>query len=114
VASYTPTEKNVERSSQISIQIDCYGPTSGDRATVISTLLRDEYACDQFAASGVDMQPLYASDAKQMPLIDGEQQYEERWTFEAVLQFNPVITTPQQSANALTIDLIEVDRTYPP
>lgn len=114
VASYTDTAKNVERASQITLQVDCYGPGSGDRATAISTLLRDAYACEQFAASGFDIQPLYAGDAKQLPLVDGEQQYEERWSFEAVMQFNPVITLPQDSATSLTPDVVSVERTYPP
>lgn len=114
VASYTGTQKSVERSSQITMQIDCYGAGSGDRATAISALLRDSYACEQFAASGFDIQPLYAGDAKQLPLVDGEQQYEERWSFEAVLQFNPVITMPQDSATSLTPVVVNVERTYPP
>jgi hypothetical protein len=114
VTSYTDTQKSVERSSQITLQVDCYGSGSGDRATAISTLLRDAYASEQFAASGYDIQPLYAGDAKQLPLVDGEQQYEERWTFEAVMQFNPVITLPQDFATSLTPDVVSVERTYPP
>jgi hypothetical protein len=114
VTTYAAASKNVKRASQFTIQIDCYGPGAGDRATAISTLLRDAYAVEQFALSGVDVVPLYAGDAHQLPLVDGEQQYSERWTFEAVLQFNPVMTTPQDSALALTIAVKDVDRTYPP
>ena len=114
VIAYAATTKSIKRASQFTIQIDCYGAGSGDRATALSTLLRDQYGIDQFAASGIDAQPLYASDANQMPLVDGEQQYEERWTFSAVLQFNPVMTTPQDTATALAVGIKEVERTYPP
>ena len=44
----------------------------------------------------------------------GKAQYEERWTFDVALQINPTITMPQQSANALQVGLLNVDRTYPP
>lgn len=114
VTAYASTTKSIVRPSQITIQIDCYGKGAGDRATAISTLLRDAYACESFSSSGFDIQPLYAGDAQQMPLVDGEQQYEERWTFGAVLQFNPVMTAPQDSAIALTVVPKNVDRTFPP
>lgn len=114
VTAYAASTKTVTRPSQFSVQVDCYGTGSGDRAVAIATLLRDAYACEQFAASGYDIQPLYAGDAKQLPLVDGEAQYEERWSFDAVLQFNPSMTTPQDSANTLTIGTIDVDRAYPP
>lgn len=114
VTAYAATTKGVERPSQLSIQIDCYGAGSADMATAISTLLRDPYACDQFSASGFDIAPLYAGDAHQMPLVDGEAQYEERWTFDAVLQFNPILTAPQDSAIALVANIYDVDRTFPP
>ncbi len=114
VTTYATTTKSVKRPSQISIQIDCYGAGSSDTATAISTLLRDPYACDQFATSGFDITPLYAGDAHQIPLVDGEAQYEERWTFDAVLQFNPVLTVSQDYATALAVNVINVDTTYPP
>jgi hypothetical protein len=110
VASYTDGAKNILRPAQVTIQIDCYGAGARDRASAIATLLRDEYACAQFAASGFDVQPLYAGDAQQMPLVDGEAQYEERWTFPAVLQCNAVVSVPQDSATALQVGLIEADR----
>lgn len=114
VSTLTGSTRSIMRPSQIGIQVDCYGGTAGDRATAISTLLRDQYAVDSFAASGFDMAPLYAGDSHQMPIVDGEQQYEERWTFEATLQFNPIMTPPQDSATALNVNLVNVDRAYPP
>ena len=111
--TYTATTKTVERRTQYTIQIDCYGTLASDRAQTIATLLRDSYAADQFAASGYDVTPLYAGDAQQMPLIDGEEQYEERWTFDAVLQVNPLITLPEETANTLTVGIIPADVVYP-
>jgi hypothetical protein len=99
---------------QRNVQIDCYGPSSCEWATIIATALRDPYGTATFAASGYDVTPLYSTEPTQLPLVDGEQQYEERWTFEAALQLNPILTLPQQSAVPPygPVDLINVDATY--
>lgn len=116
VETYTPgasTSQN-ERSTQVSVQVDCYGASAMDNANLLSVMMRSDYACSQFSASGVDMQPLYAGDAHQMPFVTGESQYMERWTFDAVLQANPVISVPQDFADSLEVGLISVDVKYPP
>lgn len=114
VDSFTATTQNVRRSTQLDYQVDCYGAGAADRAQTIVTLLRDGYACDQFAAANPAVQPLYAGDTRQIPLIDGEEQYVERWTFDAVLQVKPTVSVPIQSMTAAQVGLINVDRTYPP
>jgi len=106
--------QSILRPEQFAIQVDCYGAGSGDTARMIATLLRDTIATDFFATTGFDIEPLFAGDAKQIPLTDGEQQYEERWTFDAQLQINPVMTTAQQSATSLTIGLDPIDQTFAP
>ena len=88
--------------TQVDVQIDCYGSTSGDWAQILCNLLRSAYACDWFLANaGFDITPLYADDPHQIPLVDGEQQYEERWTFNCALQSNPTVTLPQQYAKVV-------------
>ena len=106
--------QNIKRSTQINIQLDCYDVSAAENATIISTLLRSEYACNSFAASGFDIQPLYAEDPKQMPIVNAESQWQERWTFAAVLQFNPVIAVPQDFATTLNANLVNVEATYKP
>lgn len=103
-----------ERDTQFSVQIDCYGSGALDRATALSTLLRSDYACQAFSASGFDMQPLYAGEPRQLQFVTGESQYMERWAFDAVMQMNPVVSVPQDFANALEVGLIDVDVKYPP
>lgn len=112
--TWTDTTKAVKRPAQMNIQVDCYGASSADRAQVISALFRDDCACQSFLASGFDIQPLYAGDAQQMPLVSGEDAYVERWTFELALQVNPVVTLTQQTANTLKAGVINVERTYLP
>ncbi len=100
--------------TKVTVQIDVYGPNSADYAQTISTAFRDEYGVDLFAASGFDVAPLYADDPRQLPLVDGEAQYEDRWMIEAVMQANVTVVVPQQFAGALSLDLVEVDAAYPP
>jgi hypothetical protein len=116
VQTYAPnaSASNNERSTQFSVQIDCYGDLAMDRANTLSMMIRSPYACEQFAASGIDMQPLYANDAHQLPFTTGEAQYMERWGFDAHLQMNPVVSVPQDFATTLVVGLIDVDVVFPP
>lgn len=93
--------KTSMQSTQVTVQLDVHGPASANNAQIISTLFRDEYASIQFSASGYDISPLYTSDPHQMLFMNGEQQMEERWILDVVLQVNPVIALPQQFAVAL-------------
>src|SRR6185437_8444727 len=54
-------------------------------------------------ASGVDMQPLYAEEPRNLTMINAENQYEPRWSFDFIAQFNPVVSTPLDFAVALTV-----------
>lgn len=106
-----PTDINIEEGVELRVQIDCYGPSSEDWATILSTTLRDEYGYDALAPSGVF--PLHADDASMVPLVDGEEQYEERWMLEAFVQYDPVTTPPQQYANVVKVKLTNVQEAYP-
>lgn len=108
----TPTtgSKTARQAVQVTVQIDCYGPDSGDWSTILSTMLRDEYACLAMAPS---VQPLHADDPKSMPLTNGEQQYEQRWTLTALFQVNPVVSTAMQFFTGAQVGLVDVDASYP-
>lgn len=97
--------------TEYDIQVDCYGENASDNATILKALWRDQFGVEQLVSIGA---PLYATEPIQMPLINGENNYEKRWTFTALLQFNPVITVPQQSATDLVVSSINVDTQYPP
>ena len=102
--------KAIEYQVQLMMQIDCYGPQSAEWSAAISALFRDEFACTSLAPV---CQPLHADDGQMMPLINGEEEYEERWMVGGILQWNPILTTPQEFADTLTVDLINVDERYP-
>lgn len=98
-------------SMRVDIQLDFYGPDSQAWATIVSTLWRDFVGCDGLAPT---CQPLYADDPRQLALVTGEEQYEQRWSLTATLQYNPVTVTVQDFADTLDVTLIDVDVVYPP
>lgn len=100
-----------EQGTLVHVQMDFYGPQSNEWAVAAEMLWRDEYACDILRP---ECQPLYTNDARMVPLVTGEEQYLERYTLTAMLQWNPVTVTPQQFADALDVTIIEVDSAYPP
>lgn len=104
-----PTSLSVEQGMELTLQIDCYGPQASDWADMITTLWRDPYGC---AALAPNCQPLYADDARMIPLVDSEEQYEERWSIDARLQYNPVVTPAQQFADIADITLVNVEEAY--
>lgn len=106
---------------KMTIQLDIHGDFSGDNAHIISTLFRDDYGVQLFKDAGFDVTPLYCSEAKQLPFLNGEQQIETRWTIDVVMQCNPIVTVPQYFADQLnfgnlttTSGVISVDALYPP
>jgi len=104
--------KTVLAPSQYTMSVDCYGPDSGKWASLIQSLFRDEYGIGLFPANIV---PLYADNPTQIPLITGEQTYEQRWRLQCVMQTNPTVTiTGQQFADTLSAGVINVDASYPP
>ncbi len=103
--------KEIEHQTQLMMQLDFYGPLSGQWAAAVSALFRDSVGVELLSSACA---PLYADDASMMPLINGEQEYEERWMLAGYLQWNPVLTTPQEFADSIDITLISVDERFPP
>lgn len=113
VDSYGETTKSITSPIQFTAQFDFYGENSGARASSIAALMFDSSGTDFFEASGYDMQTLYASDPKQIPIITGEEQFLARWTMDAVLQINQFITLPVETANTLTVGIVNVNAAFP-
>lgn len=99
---------NVQRQMSTDIQIDLYGPNSGNNAQCVVNLFRDDFAVTFLDPYGIA--PLYCNDGNQMPLVNGEFQYEQRWTIMATLQLNPYVSTPMLFADKVTGVLREADQ----
>lgn len=102
------------RSTRWSCQIDCYGERASSYASIIGTLVRSDYACEWFAENGRIITPLYCTEPHQTAMINGEQQYEDRWTMEFIGQYNPIVTTPRDFIDNITVGVIAADLKYPP
>ena len=89
----------IEGPTRIDIQIDFYGAQAGEFCKTVKTAFRSHWGFAHFPAN---IKPLYTSDGIQSPLTTGEQQYESRWTLTASLQYNPIVTVPQDFADVLT------------
>lgn len=107
----TTQGKTILTPFRYSLQLDFYGENAQNWCAEAVSLFRDEYATDIFPSN---IQPLYADDPIQIPLIDGESQYEQRWKLVTSLQYNPILTTTQQSMLAGVIDLAPIDQTFAP
>jgi len=88
--------------TRFDIQVDFYGPSSGDFCKAVQAAFMTSYAYNKFPDT---VKPLYTSDGIQSPLISGEQQWESRWTLTVSLQVNPVVEVPQDSAIELEAGL---------
>lgn len=106
-----PDSVQLEQSVSVAIQCDFYGAASADWAAMFATVMRSEYACRQLAPIAA---PLYEDSPRMAPLVNGEEEYEQRWIVTAYVQYNPVTSTPEQFANTLEATLINVDVSYPP
>ena len=98
------------------IQLDVHSASDGvasDMAQTISTLIRDERATRFFADAGMDGAPLYAEDPRQVPFLNGEQQYENRYVVDVHIQANQALGLPQQFADEAVIDVMNVEATFP-
>jgi hypothetical protein len=109
-----PGVNNILTPMKVTIQLDVHGPSSAENAQVIVTLFRSEWGVDQFQTSGFDVTPLYTGEPNQLPFDNGEQQIEQRWSIDAVLQCNPIIQVPQDFAASLEVNLKNIDVYYPP
>jgi hypothetical protein len=108
LSSNTVTWENVEdpdalahaHDVEVRVQLDIHGPGGADAATLIATIMRDEWGVDRLKSAGVV--PLYANDGHQLPFQNAESQWEDRWVMEAAFQIVPTVSTPAEFAATLT------------
>ena len=108
-----PGSSGLKTSVRGRFQLDFYGAGAADAIQIVHSLFRTSYTCEQMATSGLEVQPLYAEDPKNTTMINAEQQFQERWTLDAFIQFNPVVTVPLDFASSLEATVVEIDTTFP-
>lgn len=97
----------LEQSEDLVIAANCYGPSSASWAVIVATVFRSDLAVDFLAPYGVT--PLWADDPTPIPLVNGEEQYEERWLVKLHLQFKPGVTAPMQFMNSAQVIPVSVE-----
>lgn len=98
-----PTVITARHSTEFRVQLDIHGELGGDWAQIIATTVQGGFA---FAAMPELVKPLYATDGHQVPFINGESQYENRWSMTIALQVAPIVSTAMQFADTLTPELV--------
>lgn len=104
-------QTEIEQSTEVVYQLDVHGPAAGDNAQTISTLFRDSYGVRQFEGTGVT--PLYCDDPLQTPFTTAASQYDQRWTIDMHMQFDPTIAVPAQFADQANVTVISVTEAFP-
>lgn len=119
--------------TQLDMQLDFYGSNSGDMVQTIANCFQTEVgtaslityeeplrdgagipledgAGNQLTAGiRIDIAPLYAGVARNIPFITAESQYERRWSMDVSLQINPQVYLAQDFADQLQVTLVSVD-----
>ena len=109
----TGTEAMLQ-ATEIVVQVDVHGPNGAGNAQTISTTFRDDFAVQQFKAAGFDVTPLYSDDPRQLPFLNAENAWEDRWTVDVHMQANISLSVPMQFAGTVdTSGIINVEATYP-
>lgn len=116
--SSNPGTEAVTKGMKDVLQLDFYGPSSRDWAGIVSELVSTQFNFDYFATQqangGPEVQPLFATVARNLALTNGESQYESRWSFDLHFQYNPTVTFPQDFMTSLDIAVVNIDAQYPP
>lgn len=100
------------QNTKVVVQLDVHGPNGGDNAQRIQTVLHDDYSFLTLERAGSPIRPLYATDPRQVPFINDQKQYEDRWIVEACVQANIAVEIPQEFFETVVIGLIDVDAKY--
>lgn len=97
-----PSTVTNSASTNFQAQVDLHGDGGSDIAQNVATLLRSQWGVEQFEGTGIV--PLFATDGMQAPFVNGEGQYENRWTMTIALGASPSVSTPQDFADSLDLE----------
>lgn len=95
---------------QAEVQVDLYGDGAGDRAIALETLFRTGYAYDAIKAIDARVAPLYSTEAIQAPMINAENQWQERYTLTLSLQVHITIDVQQDYFDKAQITINQADK----
>lgn len=92
-----------------SYQVDCYGPQGPDWAATIGFAWGTLWSFDNNEQASV-FAPLYADAPQQLNIVNGELQFEQRFTVKLYLQVNHTVALPQEFfTEAPDVELVVAD-----
>ena len=104
--------ENLMQPIELTVQTDFYGDAAGDNAQTFTTLFRDEYGATFFSGLSETISPLYTDDPRQVAFVSEQQQYQDRWIVNAMLEANITVTVPSQFADQIKINQVPVDNFF--
>ena len=87
-------------------QIDYYGASSGDWASMVARLFASGDPVYQEGSLSTAY-AVYADDPMQTFLTNAEKQYEARWTGRVTLQYNDSVSVTRDSADTLAVNVFQ-------
>lgn len=106
--------------SNLTVQVDCYSVSdSATTARNIARMVKTNFACDYFKSRGFEIQPISASNVRNLAFINDAEQYEQRHMFEMTVNYNPSVTFEQDYFTdidlkvAVPVDLLRKENQQP-
>lgn len=103
--------ETIVQPTEFKVQVDCYGERAGDLATILATMFETDNAVAFMAPFNIC--PLWGEDAVEMPIVNGEEQYENRFVLRLHLQYNPTLAAPMQFMIEAKATIINAELQYP-
>lgn len=105
---YDPVANQVviERHVTYSYQVDCYGATGPDWASILSVAWKSLWGVDAMVSGALT--PLYADAPQQLNIVNSEGQYEQRFMIRLFGQVNQTVGLPQDFFDQLQLNSITV------
>ncbi|QCE35642.1 hypothetical protein FAI40_10065 [Acetobacteraceae bacterium] len=106
---YVATERIIQKSVLLTIQIDVWGAGAGNAAERVETLWRSPSSCDFFREIRPECAPTHANDPHQQGFQTAEKQYEDHWIVDLKLNAITQLSSSQESALSAQVSLINAD-----
>ena len=91
----------VQQSVEVTMQVDFYGDKGATRCRKLSSLWKNMYTTQVLKCC----QPLYSKASHQLQYINEKDQYEQRWSVDILLQYNPEFEHDQEYLGAPYISI---------
>lgn len=93
---------------QVDVQVDIYGDNSNDRSAELETVFASSYGYDTINSINEKLAPLYSSTPINMPMINAEDQYQDRYMLTLTLQAHITVILSQDYFDKVDLSIKQV------